>query len=277
MTGKLSEPWFFGTPDAEVLYLLTQCRDVNFANGVTVEAASEYILVDASDLAGLPKEVNPEKVVEVIDHRLHQNAKKVFPNALLQIEPVGAAATLIAERCRNQDVIPSFNSAILLYGAVHSNTQCLLGSVTTARDHEISGWLESIVSIPEDLLDGQFAARRESIIKNISAAILKESKQYVHASGDYEITQLEFKGASEFLENNLDLLINSILEVGPRTMLNLVDVATGRSFLIVPDPSLRAVVSHSFGKEFVGVTAESRPANLRKQIVAAMDGIAWQR
>jgi inorganic pyrophosphatase/exopolyphosphatase len=274
-TGKLAEPWFYGTPDAEALYVLTQCVDVKFADKTTVETASEYILVDASGLESLPKEVNTEQVVEVIDHRLHHDAKKTFPNAALQIEPVGAAATLIAERCRNQDVIPSFDSGILLYGAVHSNTQCLQGSVTTGRDREISAWLESVVSIPRDLLDGQFAARRENIMTNIPAAILRECKEYAHASGDYAIAQLEFKGAGEVLENDLNSLIGYVLEVGPRTMLNLVDVATGRSYLIVPDTSLRTSVSACANLDFVGVIAESSPVILRKQIVAAMKGIPW--
>src|SRR5688572_30924462 len=46
----------------------------------------------------------------------------------IDIEPVGAAATLIAERFRRAGRTPSPHSITLLYAAVMSNTQSLLGS-----------------------------------------------------------------------------------------------------------------------------------------------------
>lgn len=271
--GTFAEPWYDGTPDAEAGYVLSRCRYVKFADETTVERALEYVLVDASDLLGLPKTINPLKVIEVVDHRLHHKANLVFPNAAVHIEPVGAAATLIAEKFWNYQVEPCFNSAILLYAAIHSNTQCLRGSVTTTRDGEMSDWLRSVVSIPEDLLEGQFNARKKAILNDISAAIQRESKTYTDESGDYTVSQLEFKGAGEILAHNLNLLIDYVLRVGPRTMLNLVDVASGRSYLLVPDAGLRAMISARIGANFVGVSARSDPAILRKQIVAGIQGV----
>ena len=41
----------------------------------------------------MPVVIRPQDVVEVIDHRLSNNAAELFPKAKIQIEPVGAAAT----------------------------------------------------------------------------------------------------------------------------------------------------------------------------------------
>jgi inorganic pyrophosphatase/exopolyphosphatase len=56
----------------------------------------QLILVDASERTGLPKMLDPEKVVEVIDHRMYPHYD-YFPKSRFRVEPVGAAATLIAE------------------------------------------------------------------------------------------------------------------------------------------------------------------------------------
>jgi inorganic pyrophosphatase/exopolyphosphatase len=255
---------------------LSQCKKLSFAGSREVEAAGGYVLVDGSELQGLPREINPERVVEVIDHRLHHKAEIVFPKALLNIEPVGAAATLVAERFKNEGVIPSYAAGILLYGAVHSNTQCLKGAVTSERDVVISSWLEKVIPIPEDLLDGQFDARREEIVADLSAAINRESKTYHHPTGTYVISQIEIKGATKLVECCLESLITYTLQIGMRTMLNLVDISNGKAYLIVPDPALQAVVSRHLAVDFQGMIAESAPAVLRKQILAAMENIPWQ-
>lgn len=271
-----AQPWFLGQPDAEAVYVLSQCENIEFADLEKVKGATEYVLVDGSELEGLPNEVDLEKVIEVIDHRLHHKAIELFPNAKLHIEPVGAAATLIAERFREQNTSPSFASGILLYGAIHSNTQCLQGSVTSKRDIDISNWLKTIVPIPNNLLDNQFAARRNEIIVDLPSAILRESKKFEHSSGSYIVAQLEFKGAGQLIEDSMNIMSDCIIQLGSRTMLNLVDILQGNSYLIVPDPSLRFTVASCTSLKFKGIVAMSNPIFLRKQILAAMEGIPWK-
>jgi manganese-dependent inorganic pyrophosphatase len=219
--------------------------------------------------------VDPKKVIEVIDHRLHRKARTAYPNAELAIEAVGAAATLIAERFRIHEVSPSSEAGMLLYGAIHSNTQCLRGSVTSHRDIEASKWLEDVAFIPDSLLEGQFAARKEEIMSDLAAAIVRESKRYEHESGPYVIAQLEFSGAGQLINGRLTDLTDYSRRLGARTMLNLVDIATGKSYLLVPNGDLRLTVSKLTGLNFKDLIAESNAVVLRKQILAGMEGIPW--
>jgi hypothetical protein len=53
-------------------------------------------------------------------------------------------------------------------------------------------------------------------------------------------------------------------------MLNMVDLETGTSFLMIPDPELRELVSQTLGGGLSGITFEFQPGILRKQIVAAL-------
>ena len=64
---------------------------------------SEIILVDTSTTLVLDKKIDLTKVIEIIDH--HATATLAhFPNAKAQVELVGAAATLIAERFKKEEI-----------------------------------------------------------------------------------------------------------------------------------------------------------------------------
>jgi len=61
---------------------------------------TRVVLVDASDVNGISNSIHPLQVIELIDHRKINQAHR-FPHAKIQIELVGAAATLIAEKFAN--------------------------------------------------------------------------------------------------------------------------------------------------------------------------------
>ena len=105
-----------------------------------ITADTDVVLVDASDLQGMSSTINPSQVIEIIDHRKVHQADQ-FPNAHVQIELVGSAATLVAERFVAQNIPISPESAILLYSAIISNTINFQASVTTQRDCDMSAWL----------------------------------------------------------------------------------------------------------------------------------------
>jgi len=119
---------------------------------------AEVILVDASDLNGLEGNVSPEKVIEIIDHRQINEADK-FPKAKVQIELVGAAATLIAERFIQSKIEISPKSATLLCSAIISNTLNFKGGVTTDRDKLAVKWLNQFAGLPPDFWKELFSAK----------------------------------------------------------------------------------------------------------------------
>ena len=253
-----------GRPDAEARFWLEQLGiETSALPPATVQGV---VLVDISAIDGLPRFVDPAVVLEVIDHRSHGEPSHCFANAVVHVEMVGAAATIVFELFRQAGLVPSQKSSWLLQAGIQSNTQCLRGPVTTPRDVEAIALLHALHPLPDGMLQAQFAARRAEILADLDAAVQREAKTFDHADGRFVVSQLECHGALE--------LVPQIerLALGGRFMVNLVDPVTPTSQLLVPDPLFRAWVEDRLGVAAPhGVMGAAR-GMLRKQIVARIMG-----
>lgn len=267
-TDRPARGFVSGEPDPEARFVAERLGVI--MRGPEPQAGEPVVLVDASDLRGLPSAVDPKRVVEVIDHRMHHRAAALFPNARICIEPVGAAATLVAERFSSSGLAPTPCSAQLLQAAILSNTQLLRGSITTDRDHAALRSLAALTPLPDGFVDAQLDARRRAITADLGDAIRRERKDFDHRDGAYILSQLEFPGAREYVEACQPLL----MALGPRAILDLVDVEAGTSFVLVPDPETRRWVAALTGLCFTGPLAVCPQIILRKQIVARLEGKA---
>jgi len=124
------------------------------------EDFEKIVLVDASDLEAIDVRIDPNKVIEIIDHR-RVNMSDRFPNAKVQIEKVGAAATLIAERLIEDKVDFTKDLAALVYGAIVSNTLNFKANVTTDRDVEIAKLLKERFEFSDDFAHKMFLAKSD--------------------------------------------------------------------------------------------------------------------
>jgi nanoRNase/pAp phosphatase (c-di-AMP/oligoRNAs hydrolase) len=232
---------------------------------------AQLVYVDASGIEGFPVGANPNAVIEVIDHRFHGRPQTIFPNASVFLEEVGAAATIIAERFRDAGRIPSKTSGTLLYGAIHSNTQNLIGSVTNIRDQLASQWLKSNSDISDTYLAAQFEHKTQFITSNLSFCLLRENKTFRDDLGEYNISQLEFTGATSLDSRQQRLIEVGLAEIGRRSMVNLVDITAGLSRLVVPDALFRAHIARALNLNPTGEDFRYAPAVLRKQIVHLLE------
>jgi manganese-dependent inorganic pyrophosphatase len=260
--------WIPGRPDGEARFVLEHAG-WSSASPASFEGC-RFVLVDASDVAGLPDAVSPALVTEVIDHRMHHRAPELFPQARIQIEPVGAAATLVAERFFSAGLEPSPRAALLLQAAIQSHTHQLRGSATTERDRLAAARLQARSPLPEGFVDAQFRARASEILADLPSAILREDKQFMHPDGLYHFSQLELPGAGSLVAECMEPLSR----LGARAVLNLVDVSVPASYLVVPDPSFRAWLSARAHVAFVGAVCFIPGVLLRKQLVARIEGVA---
>ena len=151
----------FGKPHREAQFVIDKFNIPALENAEeVVNNVGGIIIVDASDLRGLSDKIQPEKVVEIIDHRKIHEAEK-FPNAKAQIELVGSAATLIAEKFYNNKTTISPESAELLFSAIVSNTINFQANVTTERDHKIANWLKTKFSLPDNYVHEMFSDKSQ--------------------------------------------------------------------------------------------------------------------
>ncbi len=232
----------------------------------------EVILVDTSDLNGLEGKIAPEKVIEIIDHRKVHEADK-FPNAKkIQIELVGAAATLVAEKFMEKPMAISQKSAILICAAIISNTHNFKGSVTTDRDRKAFAWLNQFAKLPENLWREMFLAKSDLSGDKLAETIRKEFTWFVMGDKKVGIAQLEVLEAKKLLEKR-DAEILQILEQTKKNMAldlifqNTVAIEEEKNYFVASDDQAQKLLEKVFGVEFIEDIAEKPGLMMRKQIV----------
>jgi manganese-dependent inorganic pyrophosphatase len=258
-----------GAPHAEARYVLDRFgipypQRLDDATGF-----DEIILVDASEESALEGKVPLVKVIEIIDHRKLQESEK-FPNAKAQIEFVGAAATLIAEKFMQDDVPPSRESAILLFTAIISNTLNFKGIVTD-RDKAAATWANRTAQLPEDFWRELFLAK-----SGLSGAKLRERIEgdlatFVLGGKKVAIGQIEMIGAEELARARQDEIEHVLATVKEKmdldiTFLNLIEIEQGYNILIAPDANVQDILKKALQTAFVGNLARTDRIIMRKEI-----------
>ena len=174
-----AEGIIFGSPQSEVNYFIEQhgigipMREEN-----AVGEWSNFVLVDASSMKGMPQPVIAENVIEIIDHRAGGEPEKEFPNAKIQNELVGAAATLVTERYMQAGIKPLREHALLLYGAIHHNSLNFLATNTSQRDHDAVHFLEQEYGFEKKIVEEMFWYATQKILDNPAKAIEDDGKEF---------------------------------------------------------------------------------------------------
>lgn len=162
-----------GKPQDEAKYVLNRFH-IPYPQSIKDDAKfKKIILVDTSNPNMLDGRIDPDKVIEVIDHRLLHAANE-FKSAKIQIELVGAAATLVAEKFIQNKTICTKESALLLYSAIISNTLNFKASVTTDRDHKAAEWLNKIAGLPKIFPHELFLAKSDISGKKLKRRIIDD-------------------------------------------------------------------------------------------------------
>lgn len=277
MQGKNAVGGVFGQMHAEVAYLVDRFG-IHDVVHEPVGPFDSFVLVDASDMAGMPAIIRPEDVLEVIDHRGVHRAHELFPKAKIQIEQIGAAATLIVERYRSSNHPIDSHSAMLLYGAIYSNTLNFQVSIATKRDKTAADWLQTQVTMPASLIDGMFAAKTRFVSENLHDSLAMDAKQFTFGKRRIGIAQLEILD----LQRLADARSNDILVALEHTkkehcldaaLLTAVDLKASFNLFITPDAEMRTALSEVLHVDFENHTAKKTGVLLRKQLVPLLKSV----
>jgi len=234
-----------------------------------IDEADSIIIVDASDIRGLSDKINPEKVIEIIDHRKVNEADK-FPNAKVQIELVGSAGTLIAEKFYVSDTAISKESAALLYSAIVSNTINFKANVTTDRDHKMSDWLQSQFELPGNYIHEMFKFK-STFTQPLSEIIEGDFSTPEFRGIKVGIAQLEIVNAEEFVNENFlelksimnGLKIDRDLEY---VFLTCIDIEIGRNYFLANNKNTQDVLESVLNIKFETEIAQREGIIMRKEI-----------
>jgi manganese-dependent inorganic pyrophosphatase len=122
-------------------------------------------------------------------------------------DPVGSTATLVVERFRQNGMEPSRSTAMMLLGAVLSDTVILNSATTTERDRAVVDYLERVLEIDGAAL-GREMFEATSDVSQVGAdeIVARDAKHYQVRSGQAIcIAQVEVVGEG-LLERRAELL-----------------------------------------------------------------------
>jgi inorganic pyrophosphatase/exopolyphosphatase len=198
-----------------------------------------FILVDISDPKFVEKFVEIEKVIEVYDHHYGHEAfwKERLPNSAF-IEHVGACATLIWERFKNEGLQNSISTinANLLYTAIFANTLNFKSHVTTDRDKIASKELLKHIDLPNDWKATYYIEVAEEFNKNLSEHILRDTKLVDLNGVPINFGQLEIWNAAPIIDK-FDYKFNP--KPNDEWLINIASIEEGFSYFYSNSDRLR--------------------------------------
>jgi len=270
-TGRNVVIGIIGEPHDEVKYIFDRYSFVYPQSILNTDDFDEVILVDASDLNGLEGHITPEKVIEIIDHRKINESDK-FPNAKIQIELVGSAATLIAEKFIDSAIGVSKQSATLMCGAIISNTLNFKGGVTTERDKRAVEYLNKTALLSDNFWRDLFEAKSDLTGKKLKERIEGDFAWFSFGGKKFGIAQIEIIGVSKLISERRMEMVEILEQIKSDMNLdfifqNTIELEECKNFFITKDAQAKDLLERVLNIKFNGFVAERPNLIMRKQIV----------
>jgi manganese-dependent inorganic pyrophosphatase len=270
-SGQVAQVGIIGDIHEEARYVFDRFHFPHPSTLASSEGYEQIILVDASDLNGLEGKIDPQKVIEVIDHRQVHEADK-FPQAKIQIELVGAAATLIAEKFMQAKLPISQEAATLIYSAIISNTLNFKAPVTTDRDRQAATWLNQTAKLGDNFWKELFIAKSDLSGEKLEERIRGDFAWFEFSGKKLGIAQIEIIGATTLIAQReaeiIDILKQLKKELGLDFIFqNTIELEEGKNFLVTADEDSKKLLIATLNLEFKGQTAIRPELIMRKQIV----------
>ena len=275
--GRPAIACFMGNPTAEAEFAVAKLHVPRPVSRVSFEPTERVVILDASEPVHFEGRLVSEQVIEVIDHRKVNEAYK-FTNAKIQIELVGAAATLVAEKFRDGVIKPSAESAQILQAAIISNTQNFQAKTTTDRDHEIMKWLGDIASLPDHFTHDMFAVKSDFTGEKLERSMDIETATFEIAGKRLGVVQLEMVGSEALVRDRQEEIL--IILDRLKTQYNLdhiflttLDIEAKLNRFVTADPFMQSILAEALGITFFDKLAVRDDIIMRKEIVPLIKAV----
>jgi len=243
----------------------------NITNPDERKPGDTYTFVDISNPDYLPSWA--DNVTEIVDH--HPGYEEYWRERIsdgAQIEPIGAATTLIWEKWRDGRRLEQMSelSARLMVCAILDQTLDFQAGVTTERDRAAYDDCLARVNFDGDLREWYFSSATAEIEHDLANSIKNDTKELTIPSFAEPINTAQlaaWNGADFWRRHRANLL--EILGK-EKWLLNLIDISGCRSQFVTNDKSIAEIITKLTGVQFdeQGIAVAKRPW-LRKEIVRA--------
>lgn len=269
---KQARTGIFGEPSDEVKFILNR---FNFSLPDKVQNSEDFdkiAFMDASLIQGFYEKLLPEKVIEIIDHR-KINELHLFPNAKAQIELVGAASTLVAERFKQSSVDISKCAAILLQGGIISNTLNFKSNTTTQKDKDIAEWLKEKSPLSDNFANEMFLAKSDLKGEKLKEVMYNDFGHFQKEKQGEKvgIAQIEMIGAKELANARKQEIfehLNALKEKFNTDLifLSIIELRDGFNLFITNHQETQNILKSVFKVEFEDDIALNPGLMMRKEI-----------
>lgn len=230
--------YFEGTYKKEVRIVLDKFN-ITLNPTDKILADDKIILVDTNYLEEIPKSIIKDNIVEVIDH--HNREKWIDECGVkAQIEPIGAASTIVAERFKKNNI-------------------------------DMANWLKGLVPEITDEITTEIFEKKSEIGDNLREEMEVEFKdQFMSIS--WSMGQLEVANVEDFL-HKYESDIRNILETVSKEKdveymsVNCMDIINGYSIIVALNDKTADLISKSIGIDFSNLNAKTNELVSRKEIV----------
>jgi manganese-dependent inorganic pyrophosphatase len=227
------------------------------------------LLVDHAEQAQSVPGVEEAEIVEILDHHHIGSIETTVP-VTATFDPVGSTATLVIERFRQNGMEPTRSTALMLLGAILSDTVILNSPTTTERDRTVVSYLERVLVLDATEF-GREMFEETSDVSELPAEeiIARDVKEYEAGGGQMLcIAQVETVGWS--LLERRDELLAALAAARERNgysviALMVTDILSkGTELLAVGD---RGAIDRAFGESAVdGVVSLPGVMSRKKQV-----------
>lgn len=229
----------------------------------------KQIVVVDTNIIDEADSVLPEQVVEVIDH--HPKSGDVFENAIVDIQPIGAVCTMIAERYKDNNIEISRESAILLYYGIILNTVNFNAKITNERDKKMALWLkDQCTEISDKYIRTIFEEKSKFDIKDLRN-VMEVEKKFILGNDILIIGQLEITDARDFVKKHSEDMKEIMEHVKndygiSLVFVNIIDTLEGYHMLFAPDKNMQDFLEQRLNIKFNNGIYEENKVVLRKEI-----------
>jgi manganese-dependent inorganic pyrophosphatase len=219
-------------PDDLVADITDTVKDVDYRAAVVVNAERcpvglvtrsdlvnpqprRVLLVDHAEQAQSVVGVEHAEIVEILDHHHIGSIETRIP-VRATFDPVGSTATLVIERFRQAGMEPSRPCALLLLGAILSDTVILNSPTTTERDRAVVQYLEQVLALDATRFGREMFEQTSDLTRVAAEDIVTRDAKDYDAGGGQTLRIVQVETVGQTLDERREELLRALDAVRER-------------------------------------------------------------
>jgi manganese-dependent inorganic pyrophosphatase len=227
------------------------------------------LLVDHAEQAQSVPGVEEAEIVEILDHHHIGSIETTVP-VTATFDPVGSTATLVIERFRQNGMEPTRSTAVMLLGAILSDTVILNSPTTTERDRTVVDYLERVLVLDATEFGREMFEETSDVSELPAEEIIARDVKEYEAGGGQTICIAQVETVGQALLERQDELLSALAAARERKgysviALMVTDILSkGTELLAAGD---RGAIDRAFGESAVdGVVSLPGVMSRKKQV-----------